>query len=348
MNLMELRMTHPLCQMAADGVITPSPIDASLASVRVDTRTGIYAIWMPADAKHRAYIGQAGRRMNKRWSDHRTALRAGAHRCTHLQAAYNKYGSAAFVWAVLEELPADTAILTEAEQAYMDIVGADRLFNTAPAAGSQLGIKRSAGVKARDSVLAAERMRDPVLREKVAAGVRAHFSDPEARAAHAERASARWAAPGADSMREAASRKTSAFYAANPDAVADMAARQKVRFADPELRARISEAQKKRYADPAARAQNGAAQKKRFEDPAARAHTAVKQREVAAARTPEQVAAYVAECRATREARTPEQVEAHAAKLRAAQAARTPEQVASYVAKCKATREAKKLAASQS
>ena len=121
--------------------ITPTTISAQLA--KSDKRSGIYCIWMPGDEKHRVYVGQSAN-VGGRWNAHRTKLRNGTHHTRPLLNAYNKYGEAAWVWALVEECDTtDKVAITAAEQAWMDIVERDRLFNTSPAAGSCLGVKHS-------------------------------------------------------------------------------------------------------------------------------------------------------------------------------------------------------------
>ena len=58
------------------------------------------------------YVGQS-QHVQKRFSQHRNGLRSGRHFNAHLQAAWNKYGEAAFSFELLEEIPVDQ--LDEAE-----------------------------------------------------------------------------------------------------------------------------------------------------------------------------------------------------------------------------------------
>jgi group I intron endonuclease len=66
---------------------------------------------------NRVYIGSA---MNlwKRWKAHRSELRLGKHKNTHLQNFVNKYGLEALVFTVLEETTKDKLIALE--QQYLD------------------------------------------------------------------------------------------------------------------------------------------------------------------------------------------------------------------------------------
>lgn len=149
-SMLELTMTHPLCQMAADGRIVATPLSSPLSAA--DKRTGVYCIWMPADPKHRVYVGQTGRGIAIRTRQHRTALRDGRHPSRQLQATYAKYGDQAFVWSLVEALPADVQALTAVEQRWMDAFPR-RLFNAVAAAGSTLGFNHSADTRARLSAM---------------------------------------------------------------------------------------------------------------------------------------------------------------------------------------------------
>jgi group I intron endonuclease len=62
----------------------------------------VYAITNTASNK--MYVGQTVNLRNRR-SNHLTALRGQKHKNPHLQAAYNKYGEAAFVFDILEDCP---------------------------------------------------------------------------------------------------------------------------------------------------------------------------------------------------------------------------------------------------
>ena len=96
---------------------------------------GIYAILNTISG--RRYVGQSidvHRRGNKHFSD----LLRGAHHCEHLQRAFLKYGKEAFQHVVLEVCNPEK--LTEREQYWMDYYKDNGIYNTAPAAGSVLGI----------------------------------------------------------------------------------------------------------------------------------------------------------------------------------------------------------------
>ena len=94
------------------------------------------------------YVGQS-KDVNKRQPDHKSKLRNKTHCNIHLQRAYDKYGSEAFVFEVLEEVELDTKKLSEAEQFWMDSMRymGIKLYNQAPSAGSNLGYRHSEETK---------------------------------------------------------------------------------------------------------------------------------------------------------------------------------------------------------
>jgi group I intron endonuclease len=106
--------------------------------------TGIYAIINTINGKR--YVGQAVNIKN-RINGHLKRLRAGKHHCAHLQSAFQKYGQESFTYSTLEECPVEA--LTEREQYWMDYYRDKGIYNTAPAAGSNLGIKFNAEARAK-------------------------------------------------------------------------------------------------------------------------------------------------------------------------------------------------------
>ena len=78
---------------------------------------GIYKIECLADGK--IYIGQAID-IKHRWIEHQSDLNRGKHHNFHLQRAWDKYGSSAFKFEVLEELPEDPELLYQRELYWMN------------------------------------------------------------------------------------------------------------------------------------------------------------------------------------------------------------------------------------
>lgn len=102
---------------------------------------GIYQILHVSGIR---YVGQSVN-VKGRLRGHFRALRNGIHRNAYLQHAWNKHGSDSFVFELIEECSRE--LLTEREQFHMD--ASERLYNSAPAAGSTVGLKYSAEVRSR-------------------------------------------------------------------------------------------------------------------------------------------------------------------------------------------------------
>lgn len=184
---------------------------------------GIYAIVCAVTG--RAYVGQTAM-MRKRENRHFADLRGGRHHCNYLQRAFDKYGPDAFAFVVLEKCEA--SLLTEREQCWMEHYQRDSgLYNSAPAAGSVLGIKRTP--EHREKIAAALRGKKhaPERVAKVVAAIRARVVTDEARSNMSMASKGR---PKSLEMR----RKLSASLKGVPKS--------------PEHRAKLSEAAKRRYA----------------------------------------------------------------------------------------------------
>lgn len=125
-------------------------------------QSGIYQIRNSINGK--LYIGSAVH-FGKRWIAHRAYLNKGKHHSKSLQSAWLKYGADAFVFEILEIVPA--AELLAVEQAYLDRMQpfSHQGYNICGVAGSVRGITRS-----------------PETRERMAACKRGLTHTAEARA----------------------------------------------------------------------------------------------------------------------------------------------------------------------
>ncbi len=99
------------------------------------------------------YVGQAVNK-DKRWKNHRIALRCDAHTNRHLQSAYNKYGVDSFVYTILEIVPSGPDLkdrLTAREQYWMDTLNTvtPNGYNLNPMAATALGFKHTEETKLR-------------------------------------------------------------------------------------------------------------------------------------------------------------------------------------------------------
>jgi group I intron endonuclease len=117
---------------------------------------GVYLITRIGTDQH--YVGSSVD-VNKRWSAHRSLLRNSQHHATYLQHTWNKFGESAFSFTVVQEVKRTNNVaemkkaLIDAEQfwfaLYSNVPGKPPAFNSAPIAGSVLGIKHSAATIAK-------------------------------------------------------------------------------------------------------------------------------------------------------------------------------------------------------
>lgn len=105
-------------------------------------KSGIYSITNAVNGK--VYIGSAVN-TKERLRCHWRMLSRNIHDNTHIQNSWNKYGSEKFLFEVITRCPKE--YLVKLEQFFIDAyrkkLGWDNLFNLAPKANSQLGVKFS-------------------------------------------------------------------------------------------------------------------------------------------------------------------------------------------------------------
>jgi len=113
------------------------------------TRTkagGVYVIFNVISG--RAYVGSSYRIWG-RWCSHIHDLRRGKHHSRSLQRSWEKHGSAAFSWEILERID-DQSILFAREQHWIDSIGAFHDiagFNVHPNAGGARGHRLSVEIR---------------------------------------------------------------------------------------------------------------------------------------------------------------------------------------------------------
>ena len=110
-------------------------------------QSGVYEIVNIVNGKR--YIGSTSN-FKRRWTLHCYDLKRGSHHGAVLQRAWNKYGATSFKFNILLICAKDRDILQMYEQQCFDAFKPE--YNSAPIAGSSLGIKRSAKTKAKLSV----------------------------------------------------------------------------------------------------------------------------------------------------------------------------------------------------
>jgi len=168
----------------------------STASVR--RVPGIYAITHIASGKQ--YVGSSAN-IGMRWAAHRHNLRKDKHCSTYLQRAWNKFGSEAFAFSVLEVL-SDTSTILVREQHWIDTLVP--VYNTCKVAGTTLGHLCSAEARkkmsearkvecrtdkyrALMSEISKSHWQEPGYRERVQEGLKKYWADPVKRAKAMER-----------------------------------------------------------------------------------------------------------------------------------------------------------------
>lgn len=141
--------------------------------------SGVYAIRHIASG--RLYIGSAVR-VRHRWGQHLSSLRRSVHGNPPLQAAWNKYGEAAFSFELIEPVPA-VHHLTAVEQTYIDYYGrVVRLYNVCRTAGSRLGVRHTAETKAKLSAANKGKQPSAETRAKLSAANRGYVASDATRA----------------------------------------------------------------------------------------------------------------------------------------------------------------------
>lgn len=110
--------------------------------------SGIYQIRCNPTGK--VYIGSSCR-IEKRWREHELHLIAGTHVNPHLQAAWNKYGSASFELVIIEECGKETIRLRE--QQILDAADWSNLLNVSKGAsgGNTLSAEQAEQARLRRS-----------------------------------------------------------------------------------------------------------------------------------------------------------------------------------------------------
>jgi len=138
---------------------------------------GIYTITNTISGK--IYIGQTIN-IRRRWHSHHWHLRKNAHRNSHLQRAWNKYGEKAFVFKVAVDLslvPKDQlqVALNAAEIKLLAVI--PNSYNLTEAAKS--GTTPSKETKEKLSIIRKKLWQDPEFRERRRISHQAACADPE-------------------------------------------------------------------------------------------------------------------------------------------------------------------------
>lgn len=178
------------------------------------------------------YIGQAAN-IAKRRQQHFKALEIGKHHCNYLQRAFDKHGADCFEFAIIELC--SSKIATDREQFWMDHFSENTgIYNSAKAAGSPLGIKRSAETiaKLRSAKLGRIMSEETKLRMR--------NTHAKLKEQHKKRAKAQWANP--EAIAKASERAKGRKF--SHETRAKLRDGLLIRWSDPEYKIRVSKAQK--------------------------------------------------------------------------------------------------------
>jgi len=140
--------------------------------------SGVYEIVNSVNGKR--YVGST-MNLKKRRRNHLSRLRHNNHSNPHLQAAFCKYGEAAFLFSLLE--PTEISMLIEREQHYLDTLKPE--YNTASTAGRPM-LGRHHSPETRAKMSSAHNTRRPhtaETRAKMSAAQMGHPVSAETRTA---------------------------------------------------------------------------------------------------------------------------------------------------------------------
>ncbi len=149
--------------------------------------SGIYTIRNKINGK--IYIGSSVV-IERRWTKHKHDLEHGKHHSGHLQNSWDKHGSAAFLFDIVE-IVIDTKQLVKREQVWIDNLKPE--FNIHPNARSPIGVKRTEETKEKLRAIKrpylAERNKTPEMRKKASSRAIARNKSPLMKAAVSNRPS---------------------------------------------------------------------------------------------------------------------------------------------------------------
>ena len=197
---------------------------------------GIYAITHVATG--RRYIGSSVN-IAARWSAHRKALEYGTHANQRLQRVWQKYGSVAFSFEVVEPVD-ERGQLLEREQAHIDATR--DAYNMGRAGQAMRG--RTHSPEAIERMRARRRQRPPVpqeVRDRIAASLRGRKATSATRALLSAQRAGR---PGRPIPADVRAKISAALTGrpSTPEAIAKRSAALKGRVVSAEQRAKVSAA----------------------------------------------------------------------------------------------------------
>lgn len=139
--------------------------------------TGVY-IWMN-HVNDKVYVGSASISFAKRRTQWESDLNCGRAKNAHLQAAWNKYGAAAFTFIEVEECEPDRCV--EREQHWIDVYDAanpTKGYNVTPTAGSTRGRKLTPEHVEKTAKGNRGKIVSQETKDKIAAAIRLKYQEP--------------------------------------------------------------------------------------------------------------------------------------------------------------------------
>jgi group I intron endonuclease len=136
--------------------------------------TGVYCIRNVKNGKR--YVGSTAIDFMKRWRQHQKYLRANRHCNVYLQRAWNKYGSGAFIFQILERC--EPVRCTDRETlwiAHLNTANQGKGYNICKTGRNPLGVKRSDETRAKHR----KNWEDPEVRRKASIRMRLIAADPD-------------------------------------------------------------------------------------------------------------------------------------------------------------------------
>ena len=200
---------------------------------------GIYGIHNLVNDKW--YVGQAVN-IRARWNVHRSLLTRNERESVHLLRAWNKYGSDAFEWVVLEECTPEQ--LNEREIAWIAQKDSYKNgYNRTLGGGGIRGYHLSESHRARLREATREKWADPEHRKKRLQAMHAVTESDDYRAKISEAGKKNWSDPEFKNQ----SLKRMQEGARNPAAIQKRRESLKIALQNPETRAKLSKASKQNW-----------------------------------------------------------------------------------------------------
>jgi group I intron endonuclease len=213
--------------------------------------TGVYCIRNVKNGKR--YVGSAAQGFMRRWKQHRKELLAKCHHSDHLQKAWNKYGSGAFVFQILERCPPKKCVERETIWiARLEATDPNKGYNICKTGRNALGVKRSERMKAKLK----KNWEDPEYRRNKISKTQKTYQDKIAAESEEEK-----------QVRLQTHKDQRRRLAADPEWRRRQAEGIKRRSANPEWQRRQVEAAKRRSANPEWRKNQIEGARRRMADP---------------------------------------------------------------------------------